>query len=178
MLLGGDEFLRTQRGNNNAYCQDNDLSWFDWERAAQNREMVEFTTKAIALTRRCTVLQRRKFLSGHLDSNNVSDIIWYGQNLDRPAWDDPELRMLCCQLDGSEEPSDLGDYRLFLMLNSDHRLQDVKLPSLPGSQRWRRVLDTSLEPGNEWCAPGREIAIDPPDHYLANPRSVVVLIGQ
>jgi glycogen operon protein len=178
MLLGGDEFLRTQRGNNNAYCQDNDLSWFDWERAAENREMVEFTGKAIALTRRCTVLQRRNFLSGHLDSNNVSDIIWYGQNLDRPTWDDPELRTLCYQLDGSQEPSDLGDYRLFLILNSDPRLQRVKLPALPGTRRWRRVLDSSLEPGNEWCDPGREIAIDPPDHYLANPRSVVVLIGQ
>ena len=178
MLLGGDEFLRTQRGNNNAYCQDNELSHFDWDRAAANRWMVEFVRKAIALTRRCTILQRRKFLLGRdLDSDSVSDITWYGADLGRPAWDDPELRTLCYQLDGSEEPSDLGDYRLFLILNADHLVQSVKLPPLPEPQCWRRILDTSLEPGEEWCDPGREVAIEPEDQYLANPRSVVVLIG-
>ena len=178
MLLGGDEFLRTQCGNNNAYCQDNDLSWFDWERAAENQDVVEFTRKAIALTRRCTVLQRRKFLhGGNYNGDSLGDIVWYGQSLGRPAWDDPELRLLCYQLDGREEPSDLGDYFLFLILNSDHRLQGVKLPPLPGTQRWHRIVDTSLEPGREWCDPGQEVAIDPPDQYLANPRSVVVLIG-
>ncbi len=179
MLLGGDEFLRTQRGNNNAYCQDNALSWFDWDRAQVNRDMVEFVRKAIALTRRCTILQRRKFLLGRdLDSNSVSDVTWYGPDLGRPAWDDPELRTLCYQLDGSEEPSDLGDYRLFIILNADYRGQGVKLPPLPGAHRWRRILDTSLEPGAEWCDPGREVAIEPADQYQANPRSVVVLIGQ
>jgi glycogen operon protein len=178
MLLGGDEFLRTQRGNNNAYCQDNHLSWFDWDRAAANEDMVTFVRKAIALTRRCTILQRRKFLLGQdLDSDRVSDITWYGPDLGRPAWDDPELRTLCYQLEGSEEPSDLGDYRLFLILNADHRVQDVRLPPLAAPQRWRRVLDTSLEPGQEWCDPGSEVPIEPADHYLANPRSVVVLIG-
>ena len=178
MLLGGDEFLRTQRGNNNAYCQDNDLSWFDWERAAANREMVTFVRKAIALTRRCTILQRRKFLLGEdLDSDSVRDITWYGPDLCRPAWDDSELRMLCYQLDGSEEPSDLGEYRLFVILNSDHRVRGVKLPPLPEQQCWRRILDTSLEMGKEWCDPGREIVIEPPDEYVANPRSVVVLLG-
>ena len=64
MLLGGDEFLRTQRGNNNAYCQDNELSWFDWREVERNADIVTFVRKAIALTRRCTILQRRKFLLG------------------------------------------------------------------------------------------------------------------
>jgi pullulanase/glycogen debranching enzyme len=140
--------------------------------------MVEFVRKAIALTRRCTILQRRKFLLGRdLDSDSVSDITWYGADLGRPAWDDPELRTLCYQLDGSEEPSDLGDYRLFLVLNADHRVQSVRLPPLPEPQCWRRILDTSLEPGEEWCEAGREVAIEPEDQYVANPRSVVVLIG-
>ena len=178
MLLGGDEFLHTQRGNNNAYCQDNDLSWFDWDRVAANGAMVAFAQKAIALTRRCTILQRRKFLLGEdLDSDSVRDITWYGPDLGRPDWDDPQLKTLCYQLDGSEEPSDLGDYRLFVILNADHRVQGVKLPPLPEPQCWRRVLDTSLQPGEEWCDPGQEVAIEPADHYLANPRSVVVLIG-
>ena len=178
MLLGGDEFLRTQRGSNNAYCQDNDLTWFDWDRVAANRDMVTFVKKAIALTRRCTILQRRKFLLGQdQDSDSVSDITWYGTDLGRPAWDDPELRTLCFQLDGSEEPSDLGEYRLFLILNADHRGQSVKLPPLPAPRTWRRILDTSLELGKEWSDPGKEVAVEPADQYAAQPRSVVVLIG-
>jgi len=178
MLLGGDEFLRTQGGNNNAYCQDNALNWFDWDRVAANRDMVTFVRKAIALTRRCTILQRRKFLLGQdLDSDSVSDITWYGTDLGRPAWDDPELRTLCYQLDGSEEPSDLGEYRLFVILNADHREQVVKLPPLPEQRTWRRILDTSLEPGKEWCDAGEEVAVEPGNQYAAQPRSVVVLIG-
>jgi isoamylase len=178
MFLGGDEFLRTQRGNNNAYCQDNDLSWFDWDRATQNREMVDFVRQAIALTRRCTILQRRKFLLGQdLDSDSVRDITWYGPDLGRPAWDDPELRTLCYQLDGSEEPSDLGEYRLFIVLNADPRVQGVTLPPLPEGHRWRRVLDTSLAAGREWSDPGQEVAVEPADRYVAQPRSVVVLMG-
>ena len=178
MLLGGDEFLRTQRGNNNAYCQDNELNWFDWDRVEGNREMVEFVRRAIELTRRCPILQRRKFLLGQdLSYDSVRDITWYGPDLSPPAWDDPELRTLCCQLDGSEEPSEIGAYRLFVVLNSDWRMQGVRLPPLPAPQRWRRVLDTSLEPGEEWSEPGAEVVIDPMDYYLANERSVVVLIG-
>jgi len=178
MLLRGDEFLRTQRGNNNAYSQDNALSWFDWDRVAANRDMVEFVRKAIALTRRCTILQRRKFLLGRdRDSNSVSDITWYGADLGLPAWDDPELRTVCYQLDGSEEPSELGDYRLFIILNADYRGQAVRLPPLPEAHCWRRILDTSLEPGEEWCEAGREVAIERGDSYAASPRSVVVLIG-
>jgi isoamylase len=178
MLLGGDEFLRTQRGNNNAYCQDNDLTWFDWDRVAANRDMVTFVRKAIALTRRCTILQRRKFLLGQdLDSDEVRDITWYGPDLGKPNWDDPELRTLCYQLDGSEEPSDLGEYRLFVILNADHRAQAVTLPPLPEPRAWRRILDTSLELGQEWCDPGKEVAVEPGDHYPAQPRSVVVLLG-
>src|SRR6185369_11171504 len=61
MILGGDEFGRTQRGNNNAYCQDNDISWFDWTLVDRNAELVEFFRKTIALTRRFPALQRRKF---------------------------------------------------------------------------------------------------------------------
>ena len=178
MLLGGDEFLRTQRGNNNAYCQDTALSWFDWDRARANGWMVEFVRRAIALTRRCTILQRRTFLLGRdEDHDSVRDVTWYGPDLDAPAWDDPELRTLCYQLEGSEEPSDLGDYRLFLILNADYRERSVRIPPLPRAQRWRRVLDTSLEPGEEWSEPGREAPIEPQDQYLASARSVVVLIG-
>jgi glycogen operon protein len=179
MLLGGDEFLRTQRGNNNAYCQDNELGWFDWDLARRNDAFRAFVRRALAFRRRCTILRRRKFLSGcDANGNRIPDIAWFGRDLGPPRWDDGELRTICYQLDGSEEPSDLGDYLLFFVLNAAPALQYVRLPPPSAGMAWRRVVDTSLPPGEDFAEPGREVLVDPADHYLANPRSTVVLLAR
>jgi len=179
MILGGDEFMRTQRGNNNAYCQDNGISWFDWKGVSENAGMVEFFRKAVALTNRYTVLQRRRFYLGKdLDANAVPDLAWFGPDGGSPDWGNPESRILCVQLDGSEEKSDLGDYQLFIVLNAGFHLQEVRLPKLPCGRTWHRVLDTSLHDGEDILDPGREIQLEPPDVYLANPRSTVLLLGR
>jgi glycogen operon protein len=179
MLLGGDEFFRTQGGNNNAYCQDNGVSWFDWGELDRNADILAFVRRAIELTHRCTILQRRKFLLGR-DSNGdgVPDIVWFDNELGRPAWDDPGLRTLAYQLDGSEQSSELGHYRLFFVLNAADALQRVALPPLWEGARWGRLVDTSLPPGGEILLPGDEVPIDPPGFYLVNPRSTVVLLGR
>ena len=179
MMLGGDEFLRTQRGNNNAYCQDNDIGWFDWREAARNADMVDFFRKAIAFTKRHTILQRRKFFTGtDRDGNAVPDIQWFGEELLPPRWDDPEARLLCYLLDGNEEPSEAGDYFLFLILNGDYRGREVKVPRLPGGKRWRRAVDTSLPAGDDFAPDGDGPLLDPSDRYLVNPRTTVVLLGR
>jgi isoamylase len=178
MVLGGDELLRTQRGNNNAYCQDNEISWFDWGNADLNADIVEFFRKAIALTRRCPILQRRRFFLGQdLDADNIPDISWFGTDLRRPDWDDSDLHTLCYWLDGGEEASALGKYFLFMILNADYRMNPVSLPALPSGKQWRRVIDTSLPAGEDFCEAGREVPLDPADCYLANPRSTVVLLA-
>ncbi len=178
MVLGGDEFLRTQRGNNNAYCQDNPLGWFDWDEAERNADMTEFLRKAVAFTRRCTILQRRKFLLGQdLDDDGVPDITWFGADLGKPAWDDPEERTLCYRLDGGEEASEIGQYQLFIILNADWRPREIRLPALPVGMAWRRAIDTSLPAGDDFAEAGDEILLDPADRYLASPRSTVVLLG-
>jgi isoamylase len=179
MILGGDEFMRTQGGNNNAYCQDNAISWFDWELAEKNSGMTEFFRKTIALTRRYSVLQRRRFdLGKDLNANDVPDLSWYAPDGGSPAWGDPECRTLCVLLDGSEEESALGDYRLFIIHNADYRLQRVALPGLDGGKRWYRILDTSLPPGEDLLEADAEVLLDPSDAYLANPRSTVLLAGR
>jgi glycogen operon protein len=179
MILGGDEFFRTQRGNNNAYCQDNEIGWLDWGEVERHRDVLAFFTKAIALTRRYPILQCRKFFTGRdTDGNRIPDIRWFGTNLDEPAWSDPELRTLSYMLDGSEKPCGMGDYFIFLILNADFRLQVVRLPGLPGEKRWRRVIDTSLAAGDDFLDEGQEVLIDPPGHYIASPRSTVVLLGR
>lgn len=177
MMLGGDEFLRTQNGNNNAFCQDNETNWFDWSLASKNAELVEFCRKAIALSKTYGVLKRRKFLSGKdLDGNHVRDIEWFSPDGNPLNWDDWQSRTLCYQLDGSEQESELGDYQLFFILNADFNLKSVRLPRPGNGKKWRRIVDTSLDSGRDFVDPGKEVLIDPPEQYLANPRSTVVLV--
>jgi glycogen operon protein len=179
MILGGDEFMRSQHGNNNAYCQDNEISWFDWTAVSRNRTMVTFFRKAIAFTRRYPVLQRRKFFLGtDLDDDRVPDLTWFSPDLGRPAWHDPNVRTLCYQLDASEERGDVKGTRLFFILNAHFDAQWVTLPSLEVRQRWYRVIDTSLPSGEDFMEPGQEVRLDPQDHYLASPRSTVILLGR
>jgi hypothetical protein len=179
MLLGGDEFLRTQRGNNNAYGQDNPISWFDWQAAARETDMQAFVRKAIALTRRFPILQRRKFLLGKdLDADRIADVTWFGAELGPPSWLDPELRTLCYQLDGGEELAAGRDYLLFVILHAHWEPRSILLPKLPTGRRWLRVVDTSLPPGEDIAEPGREVSIDPPDHYLASPICFVAALDR
>ena len=179
MILGGDEFMRTQKGNNNAYCQDNEVSWFNWLDVERNKDTVEFFRKAIAFTCRYTILQRRKFSLGvDLDADNIPDLSWFGPDSKPPNWLDPELRTICMQLDGGEEESQAGRYFLFVIYNADFRMQPVEIPPAPNGTRWHRVIDTSLQAGEDFMETGREILLDPPDQYLVNPRSTVVLLGK
>jgi isoamylase len=179
MILGGDEFARSQRGNNNAYCQDNDMSWSDWTAVSRNDDLFEFFHKAIAFTRRFPILQNRKFFLGKdLDVDQVPDLIWFAPDLGRSQWDDASLRTLCYQLDASEDGADLGVERLCFILNSHFDPQWVKLPPLESGRVWHRAIDTSLPGGEDFTEPGREISIDPADHYIANPPSTVVLLAQ
>jgi glycogen operon protein len=178
LILGGDEFLRGQQGNNNAYCQDNEIGWFDWRAVTRNGDVLEFFRKAIALTRRFPILQRRKFFLGEdLDADRVPDLAWFAPDLGRPSWHDPNVRTLCYQLDASEEQSNVERARLFFALNAHFEPQWVRLPPLDAGARWYRIVDTSLPSGPDFMEPGREVPIDPSDHYIANPRNTVVLLG-
>ncbi|MBN2009900.1 glycogen debranching protein GlgX [candidate division KSB1 bacterium] len=178
MILGGDEFLRTQHGNNNAYCQDNDITWFDWNMISQHTDMVTFCKKAIAFRKRHTILHWRKFFSGRdNDGDYVPDIAWFDENLHTPDWFNANSQLLSYQLDGSENASALADYHLFFILNAAYNLHTVKLP-YHDDKKWFRVIDTSLESGDDFLSDGKEILIDPPEYYIINPRSTVVLIGK
>jgi glycogen operon protein len=179
MMLSGDECMRTQRGNNNAYCQDNEISWLDWRLVAGHADVVEFVRKAIALEKRFSVLRKRKFLLAEdLDADSVPDLTWYGFSLDSPSWDDTELRTLCYRLEGSDTDTESSGYHIFVILNGDWRQQGVKLPPFTDGKRWYRVIDTSLPAGEDFSADGAEVKVDPPEYYVANPRSTIVLLGK
>ena len=178
MILGGDEFMRTQRGNNNAYCQDNDISWFNWNFLNNNKAIFGFCKKAIAFRKKYTVLQRNKFVLGKdLDADNVPDISWFGDHLQSPDWKNPELRTVCYQLDGSEVASELGNYHLFFILNMDNILHKIQIPSYV-RMKWFRIIDTSLDNGDDFLEPDDAFLLDPQDSYQVNPKSTVVLISR
>lgn len=179
MILGGDEFGRSQQGNNNAYCQDNEISWLDWNLASRNGGLMEFFRKAIAFTRRFPVLQSRKFLLGKdLDDDGVPDLTWFAPDLGEIQWGNPEMRTLCYQLDSSEEGTHADAERLFFILNGHFEPQSVKLPPLGPARGWHRAIDTSLPDGIDFMEAGREVRLDPPEYYIANPRSTVVLLAR
>ncbi|MFL6575977.1 MAG: glycogen debranching protein, partial [Povalibacter sp.] len=107
MILAGDEVLRSQQGNNNAYSQDNEMSWFDWRLTESNRDTLRFTRELIALRKRHPSLHRRSFLSGSTAADSVMpDIEWHGERLKDPPWHDPDARLLAFTLAGvtPEEP--------------------------------------------------------------------------
>jgi isoamylase len=178
MLLGGDEFLRTQQGNNNAYCQDNAVSWFDWRLVRDNADMIEFVKKSIAFRKTYAVLEGRRFFQGFdTAGSEIPDIMWYDPYLRPLNWNDREARMICYQIDGGPEPWPLGGYGLFFAFNADRRSQTVLLPAHAG-RMWLRIIDTSLESPHDFCdlAQGRLCAAQTP--YMVNPQTVVVMIGR
>ncbi|WP_295383914.1 glycogen debranching protein GlgX [uncultured Thiodictyon sp.] len=143
MILSGDEVLRTKDGNNNTYCQDNALSWFDWDQVETQRPMLNYVRGLICLRRRHASLTRNRFLTGAPDPGmSLPDIAWHGMNLDTPGWSNPGNRALAFTLAGVEpdEPP------LHVILNMWQDPLDFAVPSLPG-RRWTLAVDTMAEPG-------------------------------
>jgi glycogen operon protein len=171
MLLFGDEVLRTQRGNNNGYCQNNELCWLDWNLAERNRDMLAFTRAMIAFRHRHQTLSRERFLTGQPEQGHtLPDIHWHGLELDRPGWDDEDTRVLAFTLAGA----DVEEPPLHVMLNLGERPEAFVLPELPDI-RWRLAVDTGREP---WVFDPRDHAVAVDGRYDMFERSVAVLEGR
>jgi glycogen operon protein len=170
MILAGDEVLKTQRGNNNAYCQDNALSWLDWSLLEKEKEMLRFTRGMIGLRRRHPALTRNRFLSGaRKDGARFPDVSWHGIDLDRPPWDDPDARILAFTL-GAAGP---GEEDLHVMLNMSEDFVNMEIPRLRVG-KWFRAVDTWLASPQDVLEPADQPAAGK-TRYRAAPRSVVVL---
>ena len=168
MLLGGDEIGRTQRGNNNAYCQDNEISWFDWENA--DRELLEFTTRLIAFRRDHPVFRRRRWFHGApIHGEGVRDIGWFrpdGELMDGDDWQKSFAKSLGVFLNGEAIPNldDRGepivDDSFYVLFNAYHEPLTFRLPARPEwGERWRKVLATGEAVGEEIYAAGGEVPV-------------------
>jgi glycogen operon protein len=170
MLLAGDEVLRSQAGNNNAYCQDNTLSWFDWSLTASNRDMLRFVRELIAFRQRHACLTANRFFSGRAgDGRPLPDIAWHGIRLEEPPWHDWHARCLRFTMAGIGPDEE----DLHAILNMADHAAEVALPAVPARQ-WHLVLDTALAPPDDILERGRQRPHAAPS-YSASPRSVVVL---
>ena len=172
MILAGDEVLRTQHGNNNAWCQDNELGWFDWRLVEENADMLRFTREMIALRRRHPSLMRRQFLSGEvLPLTGIPDISWYGADLLPPDWDDPVAQHLAFTLSAVKP----GEPHLHVILNMSDRDIDAPIPLLRGVE-WRLVVDTGQAAPNDISPPAQAPRVRGGEHPVRE-HSIVVLEG-
>jgi isoamylase len=165
----GDENRRTQLGNNNAYCQDNEISWFNWDLVEKNRELLEFVKSTIRLTQSLEVFRLENILSTYKRSQHPH-IIWHGTKTGHPDWNDWS-RTLAFSLNYPQK----HEY-LHVIMNSYWGGLKFELPALPEGLKWHRIIDTSLKyPEDNLSPEGSALLTD--SRYLAPTRSVIVLMG-
>ncbi len=168
MLLMGDEIRRTQNGNNNAYCQDNETTWLDWRLLNKNAELVRFVRGMIRLNRDHSLFQASWASPSGLKNRKLA---WHGVKLNKPDWGDDSHSLAFSLMD------ETGAENLHFILNAYWEALDFELPVLAEGKQWRRAVDTVLPSPDDYCEPGRE----PPltrNGYVAQPRSSVILIAR
>ncbi|MEO6057410.1 MAG: glycogen debranching protein GlgX, partial [Gemmatimonadales bacterium] len=153
MLCGGDEMGRTQLGNNNAYCQDNELSWLHWDLEPADEDLLAFTGYVLGLRRLQPVLRRRRFFQGRaIRGQGVEDIVWYrpsGREMDDGAWSAHFIRSFGVWLSGTalgeldEDGEPVVGDTLYVALNAYHERVRFHLPKHLPTERWERILDTA-----------------------------------
>jgi len=165
MLLGGDEFRRTQGGNNNAYCQDNETSWHDWSRLEPHKDVFRFTRGMIAFRRAHPILSAEHFYTD-------AEIHWFGPQGGLPNWAEPKEKQLGCLIQEDERRA------LCLMFNAGADAVDFRLPAVPPGARWHLAVDTSRAAPQDLFATGEESPWEDPQTYHLSPRSSAILLAR
>jgi glycogen operon protein len=180
MLLGGDEFRRTQRGNNNPWCQNNEISWYDWGLLERHGDVRRFCRELIAFRMRHHAYLRPEFYDGRDSNRNaIPDITWLTETAEPADWD-PKRRALAVLIDGNkaEIDADRDDNDFFLMFNaSAEETLFTVAPIPPGKEGWYRAIDTALPSPRDVAEPGLEERLGK-DTYRAAGGSMVVLLSR
>jgi isoamylase len=151
MMLAGDEFGRTQLGNNNAYCQDNETSWLNWDLADTGRSLVSFVKRLCAVRHQYPILRRSRFLTGDYDEElDVKDLTWInasGAEMTGEDWGDAQMKCFAMLMDGRARPSGVRqrgtEAAMLMVLNAHHDLVNFSFPESSGGD-WSRLIDTNI----------------------------------
>ena len=169
MVLSGDEAARTQRGNNNAYCQDNEISWFDWKRVEEQKDLLRFAQKMIGFRRGHGVLRRREFFSGEKNERGLKDLEWHGCRLNGPGFDNRGCRVLSMTLGAMAQ----GEEDVFAAFNMSEHDEKFDVPELKG-RKWYMVVRTDEVSPNDFL----EVPVVVEGHAVVPGRSAVVLVSR
>ncbi len=156
MLLAGDEFGRTQSGNNNAYCQDSEVSWLNWELQDKGKHLVHFVQQLCRLRHRFPILRRNRFYTGaYNEALGVKDLTWInanGREMEDEHWGDSNMKCFGMLMDGRAQPTGIqkrgGDATLLLVINEHSDLVCFTLPESYGGEEWAILIDTNNEENN------------------------------
>ena len=180
MILGGDEMGRSQRGNNNAYCQDNEISWYDWAFLSKHAGYYRFVKEMIAFRRRHPGFMRPEFYSGRDGNYNaIPDIAWFNEHGHTPNWNDLD-HCLAFRMDGSKADilADKDDNDFFIMFNGGEKSVNFTVCEPLAGKKWLRAVDTALSPPSDILAPGNEETLENNSVYKVKDRSMVILISR
>lgn len=180
LLLAGDEFGNSQGGNNNAYCQDNETSWLNWNQVKSQEKLLEFVKYAIAFRKAHPIfhMEQEPRIMDYLACGHP-DISYHGVNAWKPEYENfrRQIGILYCGEYGKREDGTPDDY-FFVIYNMHWEPHEFALPNLPKDQQWMTVFDTSDDAANGFYRPGEELMLDSQKKYMAPPRSIVVFIGK
>jgi glycogen operon protein len=176
MLLAGDEFLRTQGGNSNAYCQDNAVSWIDWTLAEKNADFLRFVRELIALRKRHPAFRRRTFLRGAGPEGHLRpDVTWHGPEPGKPDFS-ANSHTLAYVLDGGltgREP----DRDFYVACNAGREARPFRVPRAPSGRPWRRLVDTALPAPQDVVGLDEGPMVPAGSVYATAAHSAVVLVS-
>jgi len=180
MLTSGDEVLRTQNGNNNPYCQDNETSWFDWSLTKTHADILRFTQKLIALRKAHPVFLRSEFLTGQIDEQRrEQDIRWYTAQGTTPDWSQ-EFSFLAYYLDGAHASTraERDDNSFYIMLNSSPLDVTASVCPAPQGKKWCRLIDTSYRQDHDFLSANTACLLENQHTYVVLAASAVVLLSK
>jgi isoamylase len=169
MILAGDEFLRTQGGNNNAWCQDNEVSWLDWSLGQKNGDFLRFTREMIALRQRHPALRRRRFFEG-------GDVIWHGVAPYKPDFSEAS-RTVALTLDGRKTGRE-PDRDFYMAFNAWREPLSFLIPPSPQGRSWRRIIDTAMAPPLDIVGVEEGLSVAAGSTYHLAAYSLVVMISE
>ena len=169
MILAGDELLHSQQGNNNGYCQNNELTWINWDHSEESQHMLRFAQQMISLRKRHASLMRRRFLTGQLNSRGMKDISWHGAKIEEDVdWNNNENRLLAFTLAAVKET----EADLHVVINMSEHKTLIELPNIEGKEWCLSINTCRPSPDDIINIANQQFVTD--NHFLVEEKTIVV----